>query len=71
MEKNYLMSSLAMSVRLSSVEISLERGCTITNMPIGLKIGLNIGGWVMHVSSDFLNSVLQVANLCNLSWFFL
>ena len=51
------MSSLAMSVRLSvclsvrpsSVEISLERGCTITNMLIALKFGLNIGGRVMHV----------------------
>ena len=41
-----------MSVRPSSVEISLERGCTITNMPIGLKFGLNIGGRVMHVSKE-------------------
>ena len=57
LEKNYLMSSLAMSVRPSvvpsvrpsSVEISLEHGCTITNMPIGLKFYLNIGGRVMHV----------------------
>ena len=56
-EKNYLMSSLAMSVRPSvrlsvcpsSVEISLERGCSITNMPIDLKFGPIIGGRVMHV----------------------
>ena len=60
-EKNYLMSSLAMSVRPSvrlsvcpsvcpsSVEISLERGCSITNMPIDLKFGTIIGGRVMHV----------------------
>ena len=52
-EKNYLMSSLAMSVRPSvcpsSVEISLERGCTITNRPIDLKFGLSIGGREMHV----------------------
>ena len=37
------------SVRPSSVEISLERGCTITNKPIGLKFDTNIGGGVMHV----------------------
>ena len=37
------------SVRPSSVEISLERGCTITNRPIDLKFGLSIGGGVMHV----------------------
>ena len=56
-KKNYLMLSLAMSVRPSvclsvrpsSVEISLERGCTITNIPIDLKFGLSIGGRVMHV----------------------
>ena len=56
-EKNYLMSSLAMSVRPSvrlsvcpsSVEISLERGCSITSMPIDLKFGPIIGGRVMHV----------------------
>ena len=41
--------SVRPSVCLSSVEISLKRGCTITNMPIGLKFGLNIGGRVMHV----------------------
>ena len=61
LRKNYLMSSLAMSVRPSvrlsvcpsvcpsSVEISLERGCTITNRPIDLKFGLSIGGREMHV----------------------
>ena len=57
LRKNYLMLSLAMSVRPSvrlsvrpsSVEISLERGCTITNRPINLKFGLSIGGGVMHV----------------------
>ena len=64
-KKKYLMSSLAMSVRPSvcpsvrlsvcpsvcpsSVEISLERGCTITNRPIDLKFGLSIGGREMHV----------------------
>ena len=60
-EKNYLMSSLAMSVRPSvrlsvcpsSVEISLERGCSITNMPIDLKFGTIIGGRVMHVCKKF------------------
>ena len=60
-EKNYLMSSLAMSVRPSvrlsvcpsSVEISLERGCSITNMPIDLKFGTIIGGRVMHVWKKF------------------
>ena len=41
--------SVCLSVRPSPVEISLECGCIITNMPIGLKIGLNIGGRVMHV----------------------
>ena len=49
-EKNYLMSSLAMSVRPSvrpsvcpsSVEISLERGSKRSAMPIVLKIGLNM-----------------------------
>ena len=52
-KKKYLMLSLAMSVRPSvrpsSVEIYLERGCTITNRPIDLKFGLSIGGGVMHV----------------------
>ena len=56
LRKNYLMLSLVMSVRPSvrlsvrpsSVEISLERGCTITNRPIDLKFGLSIGGRVMH-----------------------
>ena len=56
-KKNYLMLSLAMSVRPSvclsvrpsSVEISLERGCSITNMPIDLKFGPIIGSRVMHV----------------------
>ena len=37
--------SVRLSVRPSSVEISLERGCTITNRPIDLKFGLSIGGW--------------------------
>ena len=57
LRKNYLMLSLAMSVRPSVrlsvrpsfVEISLERGCTITNRPIDLKFGLSIVGGVMHV----------------------
>ena len=44
--------SVCLSVRPSSVEISLERGCTITNMLIALKFGLNIGGQVMHVWKD-------------------
>ena len=52
-EKKKIMLSLAMSVRPSicpsSVEISLERGCTISNMPIGLKFDTNIGGGVMRV----------------------
>ena len=37
------------SVCPSSVEISLERGCSITNMPIDLKFGPIIGSRVMHV----------------------
>ena len=37
------------SVCPSSVEISLERGCSITNMPINLTFGTIIGGRVMHV----------------------
>ena len=41
--------SVCPSVRPSSVEISLERSCTITNQPIGLKFDTNIGGEVMHV----------------------
>ena len=41
--------SVCPSVCPSSVEISLERGCTITNRPIDLKFGLSIGGGVMHV----------------------
>ena len=45
--------SVRLSVRLSvcpsSVEISLERGCTITNRPIDLKFGLSVGDRVMHV----------------------
>ena len=53
LRKNYLMLSLAMSVRPSSVEISLERGCTITNRPIDLKFGLSIGGGAMHVWQKF------------------
>ena len=39
---------VCLSVCPSSVEISLERGCTITNMLIALKFGLNIGGRVMQ-----------------------
>ena len=41
------------SVCPSSVEISLERGCSITNMPIDLKFGTIIGGRVMHVWKKF------------------
>ena len=41
--------SVRLSVCPSSVEISLERGCTITNRPIDLKFGLSIGDRVMHV----------------------
>ena len=37
------MSSLAMSVRPSSVEITLERGSDRSAKPIDLKIGLNMG----------------------------
>ena len=47
------MSSLAMSDRPSvcpsSMETSLECGCTITNLAIDLKIGPNIDCRVMHV----------------------
>ena len=45
--------SVCLSVRPSSVEISLERGCTITNRPIDLKFGPFIGGRVMHVWKKF------------------
>ena len=59
------MLSLAMSVRLSvrpsSVEISLERGCTITNRPIDLKFSLSIGGGVMHVWKKF-GSEIRIAS---------
>ena len=45
-KKNYLMLSLAMSVRPSvrpsSVEISLERGSKRSAKPIDLKIGLDM-----------------------------
>ena len=47
--KNYLMSSLAMSVRPSSVEITLGRGSDKSAEPIDLKIGINMGNWVVHV----------------------
>ena len=45
--------SVCPSVCPSSVEISLERGCSITNMPIDLKFGTIIGGRVMHVWKKF------------------
>ena len=51
-EKNYLMSSLAMSVRPSSVEITLERGFDRSAEPIDLKIGLNMGNLVIHVGKE-------------------
>ena len=43
--------SRCLSIRPSSVEISLERGSTIhiTNRPIVLKFDLIIGGGVLHV----------------------
>ena len=41
--------SVRLSVCPSSVEISLERGSSITSMPIDLKFGPIIGGRVMHV----------------------
>ena len=50
--KNYFMVSLAISVRLSvrpsSVEITLERGYTISTRPIIFNFGLNIDIGVMH-----------------------
>ena len=46
------MSSLAMSVRPSarpsSVEITLGRGSDRSAEPIDLKIGVNMGNWVIH-----------------------
>ena len=64
-EKKYLMSSLAMSVRPSvcpscrpsvrpsvhppSVEITLGRSSDRSAEPIDLKIGINMGNWVVHV----------------------
>ena len=59
--------SVCLSVCPSSVEISLERGCTITNRSIDLKFYINIGG--MSERRDFSKFELQVANLCNLSFF--
>ena len=38
-----------MSVCPPTVEISLGRGCSITNRPIDLKFGPIVGGRVMHV----------------------
>ena len=43
------MSSLTMSVRPSSVEITFERGFDRSAEPIDLKIGLNMGNYVIHV----------------------
>ena len=37
------------NVSPSSVEIYLERGCTITNRSIDLKFDINTGGRVIHV----------------------
>ena len=45
--------SVRPSVCPSSVEISLERGSSITSMPIDLKFGPIIGGRVMHVWKKF------------------
>ena len=62
--------SVRPSVCPSSVEISLERGCTITNKPIDLKFGLSIGDREMHVWKSLVSKFeLQVMNLCNLIFF--
>ena len=62
--------SVCLSVRPSSVEISLERGCTITNMLIALKFGLNIGGRVMHVWKDnFFKIRIERCNFMQLIFF--
>ena len=49
----FLMLSLAMSVRLSvrtsSVEITLELGSNRSAEPIDLKIGLDMGNYVIRV----------------------
>ena len=41
--------SRCLSVRPSSVEITLGRGFDRSAEPIDLKIGLNMGNWVVHV----------------------
>ena len=41
-----------MSVRPSSVEITLERGSDRSALPIDLKIGLNMGNYVIHVVKE-------------------
>ena len=41
--------SRCLSVRPSSVEITLERGSDRSAEPIDLKLGLNMGNWEIHV----------------------
>ena len=43
------MSSLVMSVRPSTVKITLKRGSDRSAEPIDLKIGLNMGNSVIHI----------------------
>ena len=62
--------SCRLSVRRSSVEITSFRGNLISDRPIDLKIGLNVGYGVVHVRRrNFSKFELQVANLCNLRVF--
>ena len=60
------MSSITMSVRPSSVEITFERGYTISTGTIPFKFGINMCMSEKSVVSKFK---LQVANLCNLRFF--
>ena len=41
--------SVRPSFRPSSVEITLGRGSDRSAVPIDLKIGINMGNWVIHV----------------------
>ena len=45
----YCYRTRRLSVRLSSVEITSFRGNLISDMPIDLKIGLNVSYGVVHV----------------------
>ena len=48
----------ATSVRLSSVELINFRGNSISNKPIDLKVGLNVGCGVVHVRKTWFFEIL-------------